>query len=231
MKADAILSKGAAVFSVPRFRSGMPASFPLSSTPTYEAKAVVIVPDADWFEKTEVISQARLCQAALKTAGRARSTHRRAPVDSEGNPLVGAHGKEPKRRGRFSWRRWPTRRSRTVDYYLPRATQVAISGPRYPALHRQDQRIRNREVLSALAMFAGRSARSLVARVIAKVMNRSRSAVSAAIRQLEVWGALTVEGDLDARRDYWRGWLEWNEAPVIVLADEFPRCGAFRPPQ
>jgi len=51
-------------------------------------------------------------------------------------------------------------------------------------------------------------------------MNRSRSAVSAAIRQLEVWGALTVEGDLDARRDYWRGWLEWNEAPVIVLADE-----------
>lgn len=61
--------------------------------------------------------------------------------------------------------------------------------------------------------------------MIAKVMNRSRSAVSAAIRQLEVWGALTVEGDLDARRDYWRGWLEWNEAPVIVLADEFRAAG------
>jgi len=114
----------------------------------------------------------------------------------------------------------------TVDYYLPRATQVAISGLGIQHSTRQDQRIRNREVLSALAMFAGPVGEvpsSLG--MIAKVMNRSRSAVSAAIRQLEVWGALTVEGDLDARRDYWRGWLEWNEAPVIVLADEFRAAG------
>jgi hypothetical protein len=111
----------------------------------------------------------------------------------------------------------------TVDYYLPRATQVAISGLGIQHSTRQDQRIRNREVLSALAMFAGPVGEvpsSLG--MIAKVMNRSRSA---AIRQLEVWGALTVEGDLDARRDYWRGWLEWNEAPVIVLADEFRAAG------
>lgn len=57
--------------------------------------------------------------------------------------------------------------------------------------------------------------------MIAKVMNRSRPAVSTAIRQLETWGALTIEGDLDARRDYWSGSLEWNEAPVIILADDF----------
>jgi len=75
---------------------------------------------------------------------------------------------------------------------------VAISGLGIQHSTRQDQRIRNREVLSALAMFAGPVGEvpsSLG--MIAKVMNRSRSAVSAAIRQLEVWGALTVEGDLE----------------------------------
>jgi len=120
----------------------------------------VIVPDADWFEKTEVISQARLCQAALRRLGVPEVHIAAAPVDSEGNPLVGAHGKEPKRRGRFSWRRWPLGDLETVDYYLPRATQVAISGLGIQHSTRQDQRIRNREVLSALPCSQGRSARS-----------------------------------------------------------------------
>ena len=135
MKADAILSKGAAVFSVPSVSQWDAGELPAFVDAYVRGKAVVIVPDADWFEKTEVISQARLCQAALRRLGVPEVHIAAAPVDSEGNPLVGAHGKEPKRRGRFSWRRWPTRRSRDGRLLPSQGDPSGHQRSRYPALH------------------------------------------------------------------------------------------------
>lgn len=73
MKADAILAKGAAVFSVPSVSLWDCQELKAFVVAYLNGKEVVIVPDADWAANAQVVSQARLCHAALNRYGVARA--------------------------------------------------------------------------------------------------------------------------------------------------------------
>jgi hypothetical protein len=66
MKADAILSAGEAVFSVPAVGQWRAPELRAFAKRYLKDKLVVIVPDADWYVKDEVIRQARECKEHLE---------------------------------------------------------------------------------------------------------------------------------------------------------------------
>jgi hypothetical protein len=57
--------------------------------------------------------------------------------------------------------------------------------------------------------------------MVARVMDVDRRRVGEAVDQLEAWGALTIDGDLALRRNYWSGNLDWRDAPEIELAEQY----------
>ena len=52
-------------------------------------------------------------------------------------------------------------------------------------------------------------------------MGHDRRRVGEAVDQLKEWGALSIDGDLTTRRGYYTGQLEWSNAPVIELAEQY----------
>jgi hypothetical protein len=90
---------------------------------------------------------------------------------------------------------------------------------------------RNGDVLESLALFAGPtgvlpSSMGMVARA----MGTSRQRVTDAVNQLEAWGALSTDRPLVERRGYWTGKLEWSNAPVIEIAEQYRAHEAKRLP-
>jgi hypothetical protein len=216
LKADSILAKGAAVFSVP--------SVSLWDCPELEAfaktylrdKEVVIVPDADWTDNQQVISQARLCRATLNRHGVARVHIAAPPVNGSGYPYRGkgvddflgdeGHGELGE--------------LQTVDFYLSPETKKAIDRL-LERCTRTDQYVRDRTVLESMALFAGPTGRlpsSLG--MVGRVIDIDRRLVGEAVKQLIAWGVLTTDDDLAIRRQYWSG-LDWRYAPVIELAEPY----------
>ena len=234
LKSDSILAKGAAVFSVPSVSlwdcQGKTATG-TEELRTFVAaylkgKEVVIVPDADWADNKQVRSQARLCRATLNRYG-VESVHIAAPpVDENGKPTRGkgvddflgevGHGELSE--------------LQTIDFYLLEETKALIK-----RLVRRSTRIeqvhRNGDVLESLALFAGPtgvlpSSMGMVARA----MGTSRQRVTDAVNQLEAWGALSTDRPLVERRGYWTGKLEWSNAPVIEIAEQYRAHEAKRLP-
>ena len=151
MKADAILAKDAAVFSVPSVSLWDCPELETFARTYLNGKEIVIVPDADWATNPEVVSQARLCHATLNRYDVARVHIAAAPVVN-GSPTRGkgvddflgkvGHGQ--------------LNELQTVDFYLAPATRVAINSL-LERCTRADQDRRNRKVLESMAIFAGPS--------------------------------------------------------------------------
>ncbi|MFZ2055926.1 MAG: hypothetical protein WAV54_00765 [Acidimicrobiales bacterium] len=219
LKADSILAKDAAVFSVPSVSLWDCQELESFAKAYLKDKEVVIVPDADWIDNREVISQARLCHATLDRYGVARVHIAAPPLNWSGyyyrgkgvDDFLGEEG-----HGKLG-------ELQTLDFYLPENTKMEIDRL-LKRCTRSDQRSRNETVIRSIAIYAGPngelpSSLGMVARAMGFGYERSRKAV----KQLMDWGALTCEdgGDLSTRRGYWTGELEWSETPAIIIAEQY----------
>jgi hypothetical protein len=230
LKADAVLSKGAAVFSVP--------SVTLWDAPELErfihhflrGKQVIIVPDADWYHNGKVFEQAMLCRTFLRRHG--IDAHVAAPpLDHGGNPIE-HDGQKLKGVDDFLGAGYGLGDLHVIDRQPPcgLAEWVAanVGG-------RRDRVKRDTEFLQALALYAdkdGRIRSSL--RKVAKLMGVPAKKVSRALEDLRKCGAVTIKGDLSSRV---RGWVsrrfyskevDWDKTCVIILKTELR--AKFLPP-
>jgi hypothetical protein len=204
LKADALLSQGEVVFSVP--------SVSLWEAPELEAfacryligKMVIIGPDADWLHNPTVIAQARFCQAFLNRLG-IRAFVAAPPQDTQKgvDDFLGAGGKLDdmdvlERRPPINLAEW-----------------MAMMGGR------KDRRERDAKVLSALATHANAKGEySASLQSLSRAIDYKKMRVSRAIRTLEATGAIMIDGDLTTRKSYWSGQLEWKETPTITILPE-----------
>jgi hypothetical protein len=86
---------------------------------------------------------------------------------------------------------------------------------------RRDRLRRDNEVLAAFANFTGSSGELRAPlRTVARVMGEDVKRVSRAVYDLAQIGAVTIDGDLAARRGWFDHHLEWSERPAIVLHPE-----------
>jgi hypothetical protein len=209
IKADAILSAGAAVFSVP--------SVTLWDVPELERfayeylldKVVVIVPDADWSDNLLVVNQARMCEAHLFRLG-VPETHVAAPPPAFlGMPTNGcddflaAHGR--------------LEDLVVLDYELP--TEIYEWVARHGV--RRDRAHRDVEAIRALSTYTGPSGRfEAPLQTLAHVMGLHRESVSRVIHRLEDLGAVTIDGSLRTKPDYFSRQEEWWKRPPITLIPE-----------
>ncbi len=205
-KADAVLSAGEAVFSVPSVTLWDADELPAFIDAYLTGKRVVIVPDADWIKNPAVISQARLCQSFLERHG--VTAHVAAPPQE-------AHHKG-------------------IDDFLGDGgmlDDLTVIGRR-PASDwdawwscqkgRKDKIWRAMEGQWALALHAAPNGTiTIPLRSLARVMNVDSRRVSRQISDLrDVYGAITVDGDLRWRRNWFSKEFEWRDPPVITLIPE-----------
>ena len=229
MKADSILAKGGAVFSVPSVSLWDCLELEDFTKAYLRNKEVVIVPDADWADNHQVASQARLCHATLNRYDVEQVYIAAPPVDENRNPLV-ENGKRLKGVDDFLGAGHELAELQTIDFYLLEETKASIK-----RLVRRSKRIeqvnRNNKVLESLAYFAGPSGKlpsSLT--MVGRAMGYSRERVTKAVEDLKEWGALDYEGDLAERIGYWSGKLEWSDAPPIIIAEQYRAYEAKRQP-
>jgi len=218
IKADAVLANGGAVFSVPSVSLWDCAELPDFAATYLWDKVVVIVPDADWIDNPAVINQGRMAQIRLRRLG-VPETHVAAPPrEHQGRPTKG------------------------VDDFLGAGgcleDLLVIGNEVPPGLHayfdrlsfRSDRIRRDEDVALALAMYTD-AAGEFVAplHTLARVIGRNKMSVTRAIRDLEGLGAITVDGDLDIRRNWIPagdrgGWFshewDWRKRPTITLIPE-----------
>lgn len=211
IKADAVLADGGAVFSVPSVGQWDCKELRRFVRDYLDGKSVVVVPDADWEEKWQVINQARLCQNALRRYGvkdayvAASPPQYRGAVTKGVDDFIGAGGH--------------LEDLRVIDYRIPPAVYEFVARQ---WSWRRDRQWRDTEILVALANFTGSTGElgaplSTVARALDNI---PRARVSRAVRDLETIGALTVDGDLATRRGWFSSQLDWRRRPTIVLAPE-----------
>jgi hypothetical protein len=217
LKADAVLSAGGAVFSVPSVSLWNAAELGRFAVDYLFDKTVIIVPDADWADNALVINQARMAETELRRRG-VPETHVAAPPPRLGrhktkgvDDFIGAHG-------------------RLKDLVvLDCEEQCDIHA--WIARHgrRRDQIERDEEVLRALSRYTSASDGIFKAplQTLAHVIKVQKMSVSRAIRSLAALGAVTINGDLTTRRRWFE--LDWNEdQPEIVLA---PELRSFQMPE
>jgi hypothetical protein len=238
LKADAILSRGEAVFSVP--------SVTLWDAPELEefasayllGKFVVIVPDADWFKNGAVESQALMCRSALRKLGIAAVVA--APPQDFGrkgvDDFLAAEGVLDDlivfgRERPHALKAWPTETRRSQERihmghlptWLIHRLRIQADGTETGKYVRHDRLKRNVDVLDASALHAGFDGTlcgSLTR--LAGVMGVDEHQVRRAVEELRDAGALTAVGSLETVRGSWRGeyydWREdWEQRPTLVL--------------
>jgi hypothetical protein len=213
IKADAILSAGEAVFSVPSVTLWDPPELQQFAEKYLVGKIIVIVPDADWFKNPLVYTQAMLC----------RSTLRRVRLDA----LVAAPPIERLKED-----------IKGVDDFLAadgRIDDLEVIGREAPFLEiaewvsrhgwRRDRMARDAQVLESLALHAAPSDGTLRVslRTLARVMGVRVNRVSRGVEDLLEYGAIEVDKPLVTQRGMWRGnyfdpALEWEDRPIITVA-------------
>jgi hypothetical protein len=214
IKADAVLTSGAAVFSVPSVTLWDADELPGFITRYLRGHAVIIVPDADWDSKPRVETQARLCQTRLHRLGVTVSQVAAPPAD------------------------WYDGKRQGIDDYLDDGGNLedldVIDRDPSPSLkeyvddhaRRKDQAQRDAEVLYALSMhadFAGNLHAPL--RSIARVMGVDVKRVARGLHSLREMGAVTWDGDLATgirgwvTRDFYSHEFDWEERPTITIAE------------
>jgi len=218
MKADAILSailredRKASVVSVPSVTLWDPAELEEFARQHLLGKRLVICPDADWIENSAVIEQARLCRTYLRRLG-VTDTYIAAPPLKDGevehkgvDDYLGAGG--------------------TLDELAVQHRTVDEGAIRYYLrgfFLRKDRLERDADMLHAIAAHADTEGRfyGTLAR-LSRVLGVGPRNVERAVRSLEGLGAITIDGSLEIRKEFWsRGW-GWSsgENPVITLRSD-----------
>ena len=208
-KADAVLADGGAVFSVPSVTLWDCVELRRFAEDFLIGKVVVIVNDADWEKKPEVLNQARMCQIALYRLG-VRESHVAAPPafyngrETKGaDDLIGAGGH--------------LEDLRVIDSDPPTGLHAWIA----ERTTRWDQARRDEEVLWALSCYSGSAGIfSSPLKTLARVIGMNARRVSRAIEDLERLGAVVHEGDTSIRRNWFSRQYEWDEVPTITLIPE-----------
>jgi hypothetical protein len=230
LKADAVLSQGEAVFSVPAVTHWAAPEVERFIHHYLRGKQVIIVPDADWYHNGKVFEQAMLCRTFLRRHG--IDAHVAAPpLDQDGNPIE-HNGQKLKGVDDFLGAGYGLGDLHVIDRQPPcgLAEWVAanVGG-------RRDRMKRDTEFLQALALFAdtdGRIRSSL--RKVAKLMGVPPKKVSRALEDLREYGAVTIKGDLSCRvrgwvsRHYYSKEVDWDTTSVIILKSELR--AKFLPP-
>jgi hypothetical protein len=206
VKADAVLSAGASVFSVPSVTLWDCAELPAFAARYLVRKTVVIVPDADWARNSLVYTQARLCQTRLVRLG--ISAHVAAP------PLSAGH--------------------KGIDDFLAAGgtlDELEVLDRRLGGFAmtylREDQLQRDAEYLYALKMHADPQGQlCLSVRALARVFDVHHSKVQRALKDLESLHAITIDGDLTIRpkgwvaRNFYSREMDWEDQPIITVSEE-----------
>jgi hypothetical protein len=212
LKADAALSailredRPEAVFSVPSVSLWLAEELEEFVGRKLRGKTVIVVPDADWYTKDEVIEQARLCCTYLARRG-IRAYVAAPPHDGPNKGLDDHLGA-----------------GHSLDDLVVQGRQVDAWGQRawlnYRGL-RKDGKDRAADMLYGLGyacdnkgQFTGSLSR------FARVMNIKRRRVGRGVHDLEKLGAITINGDLSIRRDWFSKALRWEDPPTITLIPE-----------
>jgi len=218
LKADAILTairregRPASVFSVP--------SVTLWGTPELErfvrtklqGKRIIITPDSDWIDNPLVIEQARLCRTYLRRRCGHDDTYVAAPplrdgaVEHKGvDDYLGSGG--------------------TLDGLMVQHRMVRDGMQRSWLAKfgmRKDRTARDAETLYSLAAHVGATG-DLHSTLdsLAKVVGVNHVRVGRAIKSLQEIGAITIDGRLDVRKQFFTGAPGWRyENPVITLRED-----------
>ncbi|MGA7420898.1 MAG: hypothetical protein WBW80_23145 [Acidimicrobiales bacterium] len=218
IKADAVLADGGAVFSVPSVSLWDCDELQRFAAEYLLDRIVVIVPDADWTDKNAVINQARLCQAQLFRLG-VLDVHIAAPPPTFGE-------KDTKGVDDFIGAGGHLEDLLVVDSEVPAGLHDYLAA----RTTRRDQTRRDEGVLWGLSAYTGPTG-TLQAPLatVARVIGTHPMAVSRAVRSLERIGALTIDGDLSAKRGWFSHKWDWKERPSITLIPELR--SSERPPQ
>jgi hypothetical protein len=206
IKADAVLSAGGAVFSVPSVSLWNADELPDFAEVYLADKEVVIICDADWHENALVVNQARLCQDQLRRLGVTDVHVAALSIESECKGVddyLGAGG--------------------GLDDLVVIDNVVPPGLWDYAVAHRRSDRIdgirRDYDVLRGLSSFTGESGELYAPRkTVAKVLGVGTRTVDRAITNLEQMGAVTVDGSRRTKIDYWSHKEEWWHRPMIILA-------------
>jgi hypothetical protein len=234
LKSDSMLSAGEAVFSVP--------SVTLWGTPyddlekvaasLLQGQRVVVVADADWYAKHEVLTQAILCRSFLRKLG--ISTLVSAPPINSGHKgwddFRGKGGGEPDDLV-------------VMDRELsPRIDSWAAQQPSTNKKDR-DKIDRNVGVLKALALHAGTRRRGRdddeddgvlyrSTRSFARILDIHEDTVDSALEDLAHSGAIEIAGSLETRDEAWYGrrmiyGFDWADRPTIKIREDL-RAGPMQ---
>jgi len=207
LKADAVLSAGEAVFSVPSVTLWDAPELPYFCERFLRGKMVVTVPDADWFQNSAVIAQARFCQSYMWSQSITACVA--APPQEAGQKGVDDFlGKGGGRLDDLD----------VIEKVPPEGLVEYIAS--YGG--RKDKITRNTEVLRALVVHADPNGQLRASqRTIAKIMGTGQKRVSRALKDLqEDYGAITIDGSLETKRNWFSGKNEWVESPLITIAPE-----------
>ena len=216
-KADSILSKGEAAFSVPSVTLWDAPELLAFAEKYLAGKLVIVVPDADWRDNWLVTAQAMLCRSFLRQRCGLRA-------------LVAAPPDDRNEAGELKYK--------GIDDFLGAGgslDDLVVIGREMPPAFDQwvrDQRgrsdglLRDADVLQNLALHAdtdGTIRKALGP--IAKIMRTHHSRVARGITSLEEREAITIEGSLYTRRGLWEGGyfdrsLNWENQPTIIIAEE-----------
>jgi hypothetical protein len=217
IKADAMLSAGEAVFSVPSvtlWRAPELASF----AGALRGKVVYIVPDADGIKNDAVITQALFCRTYLRKLG----------VDAYiAAPPFEAYKRNNELKG-------------VDDHLFYGGTMDDLDVFERETAHglaehlaergkcRFNRIVRNADVLENLALHAGEDGEIRASlRSVARIMGFHHSRVQRGARDLQEWEAIEIDGDLgiyaryyDPKENRLVGW-DWEDQPVIRIAPKF----------
>jgi hypothetical protein len=224
IKADALVSAGEAVFSVPSVTLWDADELDGFAFRYLVGKTVFIVPDADWHTNWMVDRQALLCRTRLRRLG--IDTHIAAPPYEKPPPGK----KKPVRNGVDDYLGY----GGTVDDLVVR--DLEASGEIHNWLMatmrqvRRDRALRLAQALEGLSLHANdRGELGLQLQAAAQIMDLDRRSapteVPKALRELEELEAIGVEGELDLVEGiftprYIRGW-QWKKTPLVVVRDQF----------
>ncbi len=201
-KADAVLSAGGAVFSVPSVTLWDAVELPAFAAHYLVGRTVVIVPDMDWIDNPLVITQARLCQTRLRRLGIIASVA--APPVGAGHKgiddFLGADGKL------------------TELDVIDRDPSPDLEAFVEDHAMRRDQARRGADVLQALSMHADHEGGIRIPlRSIARIMGTPVMRVARGLHDLEEFGAVAIDGDLASRRGWFSHQPEWKKPPIITI--------------
>jgi hypothetical protein len=237
IKADAILSAGGAVFSIPSVTLWETPALPFFIRKYLQGKTAIIVPDADWIENGRVITQARLCATYLNHRG-VEAYIAAPPHDRLDEDIKGVDDYLGKGDGTLGGLIVQTR---TVSDLAHKAFLRRFYLPKYGMNEGSKPGMLN--ALYGLAMHHNADGEYTASvEMLAKVtgatgdrkprkrdrtreerekreLNAASKRMMSAIRGLEKLGALTIDGDLSVRRKYNSD--SWEEdTPVITLIEE-----------